>query len=214
MDQTELKGIFRRFKARNNKPSSELIYHSEFELLVSVILSAQATDVRVNQITRNLYRVANTPVKFLALGENSLKKYIRSIGLYNTKAKNIIKTCKILIEKYRSKVPQTREELETLPGVGRKTANVILNIAFAKHTIGVDTHVFRVANRTGLARGKTPLTVEKKLMQVIPKNYLVDVNHWLVLHGRYICTAKHPKCFRCFINDFCEYFKQTFNATE
>ena len=208
MDQAKLKEIFRRFKERNTKPVSELIYHSDFELLISVILSAQATDARVNKVTKNLYRAANTPVKLLTLGENSLKKYIKSIGLYNVKTKNIIKTCKMLIEKYHSKVPQTREELEALPGVGRKTANVILNIAFKKHTIGVDTHVFRVANRTGLARGKIPLMIENKLVKTIPSNYLINANHWLVLHGRHICTAKNPKCFKCFINDLCAYFNK------
>ncbi|ATN74664.1 endonuclease III [Coxiella burnetii] len=209
MDQTEREEIFRRFKARNHKPVSELIYHSEFELLISVMLSAQATDISVNKATKDLYRIANTPAKVLALGESGLKKYIKSIGLYNTKAKNIIKTCKILVENYHSKVPRTREELEALPGVGRKTANVILNTAFGEHAIAVDTHIFRVANRTGLARGKTPLAVEKKLMEVVPKKYLADAHHWLVLHGRYICIALRPKCSECLINDLCEYPDKT-----
>ncbi|MBW5802935.1 endonuclease III [Coxiella endosymbiont of Ornithodoros amblus] len=205
MDQTEREEIFHRFKTRNHKPVSELIYHSGFELLISVMLSAKATDISVNKATKDLYRVANTPTKMLALGESGLKKYIKSIGLYNTKAKNIIKTCKVLIENYHSKVPRTREELEALPGVGRKTANVILNTAFGEHAIAVDTHIFRVANRTGLARGKTPLLIEKKLMEVVPKKYLADAHHWLVLHGRYICIARRPKCSECLINDLCEY---------
>ncbi|AKQ33245.1 endonuclease III [Candidatus Coxiella mudrowiae] len=205
MNQSEREEIFRRFKARNAKPTSELIYLSEFELLIAVMLSAQATDVSVNKSTKELFKVANTPLKMLNLGEEGLKNHIKSIGLYNTKAKNIIKTCKILVEKYHSQIPQTREEFEALPGVGRKTANVILNTAFGHSAIAVDTHIFRLANRTGLAPGKTPLAVENKLMEVVPKKYLVDAHHWLVLHGRYICTARHPKCPECFINDLCEY---------
>ncbi|MBT8506704.1 endonuclease III, partial [Coxiella-like endosymbiont of Rhipicephalus sanguineus] len=202
---SEREEIFRRFKARNAKPTSELIYLSEFELLIAVMLSAQATDVSVNKSTKELFKVANTPLKMLNLGEEGLKNHIKSIGLYNTKAKNIIKTCKILVEKYHSQIPQTRKEFEALPGVGRKTANVILNTAFGHSAIAVDTHIFRLANRTGLAPGKTPLAVENKLMEVVPKKYLVDAHHWLVLHGRYICTARHPKCSECFINDLCEY---------
>lgn len=205
MNQSEREEIFRRFKARNAKPTSELIYLSKFELLIAVMLSAQATDVSVNKSTKELFKLANTPLKMLNLGEESLKNHIKSIGLYNTKAKNIIKTCKILVEKYHSQIPQTREEFEALPGVGRKTANVILNTAFGHSAIAVDTHIFRLANRTGLAPGKTPLAVENKLMEVVPKKYLVDAHHWLVLHGRYICTARHPKCPECFINDLCEY---------
>lgn len=205
MNQSEREEIFRRFKARNAKPISELIYLSKFELLIAVMLSAQATDVSVNKSTKELFKLANTPLKMLNLGEESLKNHIKSIGLYNTKAKNIIKTCKILVEKYHSQIPQTREEFEALPGVGRKTANVILNTAFGHSAIAVDTHIFRLANRTGLAPGKTPLAVENKLMEVVPKKYLVDAHHWLVLHGRYICTARHPKCPECFINDLCEY---------
>ncbi len=173
------------------------------------MLSAQATDVSVNKSTKELFKVANTPLKILNLGEEGLKNHIKSIGLYNTKAKNIIKTCKILVEKYHSQIPLTREELEALPGVGRKTANVILNTAFGHSVIAVDTHIFRVANRTGLAPGKTPLAVENKLMEVIPKKYFVDAHHWLVLHGRYICIARHPKCHECFINDLCEYPHKT-----
>ena len=208
MNPAQCKEMFRRFKNRNNKPISELIYHSEFELLISVMLSTKATDVSVNKATKDLYQVANTPAKVLALGENELKQRIKSIGLYNKKTKNIIQICKILVEQHHSQVPQTREALEALPGVGRKTANVILNTAFGQHTIGVDTHIFRVANYTGLAKGKTPLVVEKKLMEVIHKKYLIDAHHWLILHGRYICTARRPKCHHCFINDLCEYFKK------
>ena len=209
MKQNEREEIFRRFKVRNAKPTSELIYRSEFELLISVVLSAQASDVSVNKSTKELFKVANTPVKMLDLGEEGLKNYIKSIGLHNTKAKNIIKTCKILVEKYHSQIPQTRKEVEALPGVGRKTANVILNTVFGHSVIAVDTHVFRVANRTGLAPGKIPLEVENKLMEVVPKKYLVDAHHWLVLHGRYICIARRPKCPECFISDLCEYFNKT-----
>lgn len=205
MNQKKREAIFRRFKKRNHKPTTELIFHSEFELLISVMLSAQATDVSVNKATPTLYKVANTPKKMLKLGETELKKYIKTIGLYNSKAKNIIKTCKILVEKHDSEVPSTREELEALPGVGRKTANVILNTAFGHHTVAVDTHIFRVANRTRLATGKNPLAVEKHLIKVVPKQYLADAHHWLILHGRYICTARKPKCPECFINDLCEY---------
>ena len=209
MNSAQRKEIFCRFKNRNGRPISELIYHSNFELLISVMLSIRTTDISVNKATKDLYRVANTPAKILALGENGLKQYIKSIGLYNTKTKNVIKTCKILVEKHHSQVPQTREALEALPGVGRKTANVILNIAFGQHTIAVDTHVFRVANYTGLAKGKTPFAVEQKLMKVIHKKYLTYAHNWLILHGRYICTARRPKCHNCFINDLCEYFKKT-----
>lgn len=204
MNQNKREQIFLRFKAQNPKPVSELIYCSEFELLIAVMLSAQATDVRVNKSTKELFKVANTSLKMLSLGEEGIKNYIKSIGLYNTKAKNIIKTCKILVEKYQSQIPKTRKELETLPGVGRKTANVILNTAFGHSTIAVDTHIFRVANRTGLAPGKTPLAVENKLMRLVPKKYLLDAHHWLVLHGRYICTARRPKCPKCLIRDLCE----------
>ncbi|WP_423063073.1 endonuclease III [Candidiatus Paracoxiella cheracis] len=211
MNQAKREEIFKRFKAHNHKPTTELVFNSEFELLISVILSAQATDVSVNKATKTLYKVANTPKKILALGEDGLKKHIKTIGLYNTKAKNIIKTCKILIEQHDSKVPQTREALEALPGVGRKTANVILNTAFGHETIAVDTHIFRVANRTRIAPGKTPLAVEKALLKVVPKEYLADAHHWLILHGRYICVARKPKCPECFINDLCEYPNKTVN---
>lgn len=209
MNQTQREEIFKRFKEHNPKPTTELAFRSQFQLLIAVILSAQATDVSVNKATPTLFKVASTPEKMLALGEVGLKKYIKTIGLYNTKAKNIIKTCRLLIEKFHSKVPRTREELESLPGVGRKTANVILNTAFGEVAIAVDTHIFRVSNRTHLACGKTPLQVEKKLMEVTPKEYLKDAHHWLVLHGRYICTARKPKCPTCFINDLCEYTHKT-----
>ena len=202
--------MFRRFNVHNATPTSELIYYSEFELLIAVMLSAQATDVSVNKSTKELFKVANTPLKMLDLGEKDLKNYIKSIGLYNTKAKNIIKTCKILLKEHRSKIPQTRKELEALPGVGRKTANVILNTAFGHSTIAVDTHIFRVANRTDLAAGKTPLAVENTLMEMVPKKYLINAHYWLVLHGRYICIARRPKCFECFINDLCKYYNKTF----
>lgn len=190
-------------------PTTELIYRSEFELLVAVILSAQATDVSVNKATKVLFNVANTPKKILALGETGLKSYIKSIGLYNSKAKNIIETCKMLLDRFESRVPQERESLESLPGVGRKTANVILNTLFGHTTIAVDTHIFRVANRTRIATGKTPLAVEKKLMRVIPTIYLHDAHHWLVLHGRYTCTARRPQCSTCLINDLCKYPDKT-----
>lgn len=205
MNQAKREEIFRRFKERNNNPTTELSYRSKFELLIAVMLSAQATDTSVNKATPALFKIANTPKKMYRLGETGLKPYIKNIGLYNTKAKNIIKTCQLLIQKHGSRVPTTREALEALPGVGRKTANVILNTAFGHHIIAVDTHIFRVANRTHIAPGKTPLAVEKRLMQVIPKKYLVDAHHWLILHGRYICVARKPKCPQCFINDLCEY---------
>lgn len=197
--------IFKRFQKNNTKPTTELVYNSHFELLISVILSAQATDISVNKATKSLYKVANTPEKILKLKESGLKKYIKTIGLFNTKAKNIIKTCKILIEQHHSKVPEKREALEKLPGVGRKTANVILNTAFGHPTIAVDTHIFRVSNRTRIATGKTPLEVEKKLIRSVPKEFQLDAHHWLILHGRYVCTARSPKCGSCIIHDLCEY---------
>lgn len=205
MNKTKREALFARFKAHNDKPTTELNYRSHFELLVAVVLSAQATDISVNKATAPLFKVANTPKKILALGEAGLKKYIKSIGLYNTKASNIIKTCQQLIGQHQSQVPDTREALEALPGVGRKTANVILNTAFGHATIAVDTHIFRLGNRTGLAPGKTPFIVEKKLMKAVPKAYLADAHHWLILHGRYICTARKPDCQQCYINDLCEY---------
>ena len=197
--------IFARLQAQNPHPTTELRYQSHFELLISVILSAQATDVSVNKATQKLFPVANTPEQILALGEHNLKTYIKTIGLYNTKAANIIKTCKLLVEKFHSTIPMDRASLESLPGVGRKTANVILNTAFGENTIAVDTHIFRVANRTGLAQGKTVLEVEKKLLKTIPKDFIKDAHHWLVLHGRYVCVARKPKCPQCIINDLCEY---------
>lgn len=189
-------------------PATELNYEAPFELLVSVILSAQATDISVNKATDRLYPVARTPEAILALGVDGLKPYIRTIGLFNSKADNIIKTCRILIEKHNSKVPRTRKELEALPGVGRKTANVVLNTAFGEPTIAVDTHIFRVSNRTRIAQGKTPLEVEKRLLRVTPDEFKKDAHHWLILHGRYICKARKPLCGECPIVEWCEYTKK------
>lgn len=197
--------IFTRFRAVNPHPATELEYNSPFELLVAVVLSAQATDKSVNLATRKLFPKTNTPEKILALGEAGLRDAIKSIGLYKTKAKNILATCALLIEHHGGIVPQTREQLEKLPGVGRKTANVILNTAFGEPTIAVDTHIFRVANRTGIAPGKTVLEVELKLLKRIPKEFRHDAHHWLILHGRYVCIARRPKCAACIINDLCEY---------
>lgn len=205
MDNKTINNIFQRFTKQNPHPTTELKYHSAFELLIAVILSAQATDVSVNKATKKLFTVANTPEKILQLGETNLKKYIQTIGLYNSKAKNIIACCKQLLTEHHGKIPEKREELEKLPGVGRKTANVILNTVFHQPVIAVDTHIFRVANRTGLAHGKTPLEVEKQLMAVIPKKYLLRTHHWLVLHGRYVCTAKKPHCRECLIQAYCQY---------
>lgn len=205
MNKEKRTAIFEKFKALNPKPTTELEYSSDFELLIAVMLSAQATDISVNKATAKLYPVANTPQAILALGEAGLKQYIKTIGLYNSKAANVIKTCQILIEEHDSVVPSKRDELESLPGVGRKTANVILNTAFGESTMAVDTHIFRVSNRIKIAPGKTPLAVEKKLLSVIPKPYLQDAHHWLILHGRYICTARSPKCYKCPIHDLCEY---------
>jgi endonuclease III len=197
--------MFRRLKQANPSPTTELRYRNPFELLVSVILSAQATDISVNKATAKLFKVARTPRQMLDLGLRGLKRYIRTIGLYNTKAANILKTCKILLEQHRGQVPATREELQALPGVGRKTANVILNTAFGQPTIAVDTHIFRVANRTGLAPGKNVLIVEKKLLAAVPEEYRHDAHHWLILHGRYTCTARKPHCAECVLYDLCEY---------
>jgi endonuclease III len=205
MNSSIRREIFERFKSVNPHPTTELEYRSTFELLIAVILSAQATDKGVNLATRKLFPTANTPEKILDLGEAGLRDYIKSIGLYKTKAKNIIATCNLLIQHHGSKVPQTREELEKLPGVGRKTANVILNTAFGQPTMAVDTHIFRVANRTGLARGKTVLEVELKLLKYVPKEFCHDAHHWLILHGRYVCIARKPKCAICIINDLCEF---------
>lgn len=209
MNQKKRTAIFQRFHAHNPHPITELIFSSPFELLIAVILSAQATDKSVNSATQILFDKANTPKKIASLGLTGLKKYIKTIGLYNTKAKNIIKTCKILLEQYHGEVPDNREALESLPGVGRKTANVILNTAFHQPTIAVDTHIFRVCNRTGIAPGKTPLAVEKALLKVVPKRYLKNAHHWLVLHGRYTCLARKPKCPECIIIDLCEYSHKT-----
>lgn len=201
--------IFKRFQMQNTNPTTELNYNSGFELLIAVILSAQATDLSVNKATVKLFAIANTPEGIVQLGEAGLKKYIKTIGLYNSKAKNILKTCEILIKHHHSQVPDQREALEALPGVGRKTANVILNTLFGQPTIAVDTHIFRVSNRTGLATGKTVLEVERKLEQNVPVVYKKDAHHWLVLHGRYLCIARKPKCPICLIRDLCEYPSKT-----
>lgn len=205
MNADKRREIFARFKKQNPKPTTELKYDSTFELLIAVILSAQATDIGVNKATEKLYKVANTPDKILKLGLDGLKEYIKTIGLYNAKAENVIKTCQILKDQYASQVPCDRQALESLPGVGRKTANVILNTAFGLPTMAVDTHIYRVSNRINLAPGKTVLDVEKKLLKVVPKEYLYDAHHWLILHGRYVCIARKPKCHECIIRDLCEY---------
>ncbi|MFA6061004.1 MAG: endonuclease III [Gallionella sp.] len=205
MNSTTRREIFERLQAANPHPKTELEYTSAFELLIAVMLSAQATDISVNAATRHLYPVANTPEAILDLGEAKLAEYIQRIGLYKTKAKHVIQTCRILFEQYGSVVPQTREALEALPGVGRKTANVILNTAFGQPTMAVDTHIFRISNRIGLAPGKNVLEVEQKLLKVIPKEFMLDAHHWLILHGRYICQARKPKCAECLIYDLCEY---------
>ena len=197
--------IFQRLQANNPQPATELQYSSPFELLVAVILSAQATDTSVNKATPVMFKAAGTPAAMLGLGVEGLKKYIRTIGLYNTKAENIIKTCKILVEQYGGNIPADRTALEKLPGVGRKTANVILNTAFGQPTIAVDTHIFRVANRTGLAPGRNVLKVEQKLLKYVPDEYKHNAHHWLILHGRYVCTARKPKCGACAIHDLCEW---------
>ncbi|MDP3705903.1 MAG: endonuclease III [Legionellaceae bacterium] len=205
MNKVTCRRIFERFRAQNPHPTTELQYHSAFELLIAVILSAQATDVSVNKATAKLYPVANTPEAILAMGEAQLKERIKTIGLYNCKAANIIKTCRILVEQHQSQVPATRDALEKLPGVGRKTANVVLNTAFGQPTMAVDTHIFRVANRTGIAPGKTPLAVELKLLKQIDNEFLHDAHHWLILHGRYVCVARKPHCGECIIRDLCDY---------
>jgi endonuclease III len=201
--------IFRRLQKANPRPKTELVYRSTFQLLVTVILSAQATDVSVNKATKPLFKIANTPEGLLALGETELKKYIRTIGLYNTKAKNILRTCRILLDEYGGEVPSDRKALEALPGVGRKTANIVLNIAFGLPTIAVDTHVFRVGNRTGLAPGKTPRAVEDRLVACTPKRFQRDAHHWLILHGRHVCKARQPDCPNCVIAAWCEYPHKT-----
>jgi len=205
MNAAERTEFFRRLRSVIPEPKTELQYASPFELLVAVILSAQATDVGVNKATRKLFPVARTPEEMLRLGVDGLKDHIRTIGLYNSKAENIIKTCRILIDRHGGRVPGDRESLEALPGVGRKTANVVLNTAFGEPTIAVDTHIFRVANRTGLAPGKTPLQVEKKLLQVVPAEFLRNAHHWLILHGRYTCKARNPACPECIVRDLCSF---------
>lgn len=209
MNDAKREAIFARLKDANPAPTTELNYSTPFELLVAVTLSAQATDVGVNKATAKLFPVANTPEAILELGEDGLKDYIKTIGLYNSKATNIIKACRMLVEKHDSQVPQTRKELEALPGVGRKTANVILNTAFDQPTMAVDTHIYRVANRTGIAPGKNVREVEDKLMKRVPKAYLKDAHHWLILHGRYTCLARKPRCGSCVIEDLCEYREKT-----
>jgi endonuclease-3 len=208
MNKTKRTEIFTRLRNENPTPTTELKYASTFELLIAVMLSAQATDVSVNKATEKLFPVANSPEAIVALGESKVRNYIKTIGLFNTKAANVIKTCKILVEQHDSQVPNTREALEALPGVGRKTANVVLNTAFRKAAMAVDTHIFRVSNRTGIAPGKNVLEVEKKLMKFIPEEFILDAHHWLILHGRYTCIARKPRCGSCVISDLCEYKKK------
>ena len=205
--------LYSRLREKIPKPETELNYIDPFELLIAVILSAQATDISVNKATTKLYPVANTPQGILDLGVEKLKTFIKTIGLYNGKAENIIKTCRLLLEQFNGEVPRTREELESLPGVGRKTANVVLNTAFGEPTIAVDTHIFRVANRTGLGKGKTPLEVEKRLTRLTPEEFRKDAHHWLILHGRYTCKARKPDCPHCVIRDLCEYRDKTLART-
>jgi endonuclease-3 len=209
MNREKREAIFRRLRDANPQPTTELHYESPFELLVAVILSAQATDKGVNRATARLFPIARTPEAMLALGEDGLREQIRTIGLFNSKAKNIIETCRLLIERHGGEVPRSREALEALPGVGRKTANVVLNTAFGEPTVAVDTHIFRVANRTRIAQGTTVLAVEQRLLRLVPKAFLKDAHHWLILHGRYVCTARRPRCPDCPIADLCEYPDKT-----
>ena len=209
MNKQKRTEIFTRLKEHNPKPTTELNFDTPFELLIAVLLSAQATDVSVNKATDKLYPVANTPEAILKLGVGKLKNYIKTIGLFNTKAENVIKTCKILIEEHGSEVPRDRKSLEALPGVGRKTANVVLNTAFGEPTIAVDTHIFRVSNRTKIAPGKNVDEVEKKLLKFVPDEFKQDAHHWLILHGRYVCTARKPRCGACIIEDLCEFKDKT-----
>lgn len=209
MNKAKRYEIFSRLRDQNPNPTTELEYSSTFELLISVILSAQATDVSVNKATAKLYPVANTPEAIYKLGVKGLTPYIKTIGLFNSKAENVIKTCKILMDQYDSEVPSDRKALEALPGVGRKTANVVLNTAFGQPAMAVDTHIFRMSNRTKIAPGKTVLEVEKKLIRNVPKEFLLDAHHWLILHGRYVCTARKPRCGACIIEDLCEYKDKT-----
>lgn len=205
MESPEIKTFFKRLQNNNKSPTTELIYNSNFQLLISVILSAQSTDKEVNKVTKDLFAKAKTPTAILKLGEDNLRQTINRLGLFNTKAANIMKTCRILKDQHNEVVPETREELEALPGVGRKTANVVLNTAFGHETMAVDTHIFRVSNRTGLAPGKNVLEVEHKLLERVPKPYRLNAHHWLILHGRYICVARKPLCDQCPVNDICEY---------
>lgn len=209
MKDADIAPFFATLKAANPMPASELEYSTVFELLAAVLLSAQATDAGVNKATRRLFAVANTPQAILALGQEGLEDYIKTIGLYRMKAKHLLETCRMLVERHGGQVPRDREALEALPGVGRKTANVVLNVAFGEHTMAVDTHVFRVGNRTGLAPGKTPLEVEEKLMQRVPLDYLEDAHHWLILHGRYVCVARLPRCWQCAVARWCDYEPKT-----
>ncbi len=209
MKKANIEEFFRRLQAANPEPRSELEHVDPYTLLVAVVLSAQATDAGVNKATKELFRVADTPAKMVALGEAGLREYIRTIGLFNTKARNIIGLSSILLEKHGGKVPRDRAALEALPGVGRKTANVVLNVAFGEPTMAVDTHIFRVANRTGLAPGKTPLEVEKELIRVVPEPYRLHAHHWLILHGRYVCKARKPDCPACVVRDLCEFKGKT-----
>jgi len=212
MNAAKREEIFRRLQSLNPEPATELHYGNAFELLVSVVLSAQATDKSVNLATPRLFAAANSPAAMLALGQDGLEEYIKTIGLYRTKAKNLLAACRILLERYGGEVPREREALESLPGVGRKTANVVLNTAFGEPTIAVDTHIFRVANRTGLAPGKNVIEVEKKLLKLVPEAYRKDAHHWLILHGRYVCKARAPECPTCPIRDLCEFRHKTRNA--
>jgi endonuclease-3 len=209
MRDADVEPFFATLQAANPSPETELEYSSVFELLAAVLLSAQATDAGVNKATRRLFPVAGTPQAILDLGLERLEDFIRTIGLYRTKAKNLMATCRILVEQHGGEVPRTREELEALPGVGRKTANVVLNVAFGEPTMAVDTHIFRVSNRTGLAPGKDPLQVEMKLLQRVPAKYLPDAHHWLILHGRYVCVARLPQCWRCAVRAYCDYEPKT-----
>jgi endonuclease-3 len=211
MNAAKRREIFQRLQAANPHPKPELEYNSPFELLIAVLLSAQATDISVNAATRQLFPVANTPQAILDLGEEKLRTYIQRIGLFKTKAKHAIETCRLLLERHGGAVPQTREALEALPGVGRKTANVVLNTAFGQPTIAVDTHIFRISNRTGIAPGKDVLAVELKLLKVVPEEFKLHSHHWLILHGRYICQARKPKCGECIIESLCEYKKKDFS---
>ncbi|MCF4983126.1 endonuclease III [Pseudomonas syringae] len=209
MNAAKRQEIFRRLHEDNPDPKTELAYTTPFELLIAVILSAQATDVSVNKATARLYPIANTPQAIYELGVEGLSEYIKTIGLYNSKARNVIETCRMLVELHNGEVPQTREALEALPGVGRKTANVVLNTAFRQIAMAVDTHIFRVSNRTGIAPGKNVVEVERQLMKFVPKNYLLDAHHWLILHGRYVCQARKPRCGSCRIEDLCDYKAKT-----